>query len=331
MNPKRIGFLGYDGVQGLDLVGPLEAFMAARLDGDKEETKLQPLYETLIIGLDQGAFTSETGIVIHPSKTLYNAPLLDTLIIPGGRSLRSGDTSTNISEWLKRRARLIRRIAAVCTGVYAVAPTGLLDGRRVSTHWRFARDLANRFPALKVDSDALFVKDDKFYTSAGITAGIDLSLALIEEDYGPNVALSVARELVVYLKRSGGQEQFSEPLQFQVQSTDSMADLGAWTRSHLRHDLSVEALAKRACLCPRHFNRKFKQVFGTTPANFVETLRLDEARRRLANHNNNIEQISSSVGFKSAEAFRRAFERRFGVAPRMYRQRFSGSTVENFK
>src|SRR5262249_38853522 len=151
MNPKRIGFLGYDGVQGLDLVGPLEAFMAARLDGDKEETKLQPLYETLIIGLDQGAFTSETGIVIHPSKTLYNAPLLDTLIIPGGRSLRSGDTSTNISEWLKRRARLIGRIAAVCTGVYAVAPTGLLDGRRVSTHWRFARDLANRFPALKVD------------------------------------------------------------------------------------------------------------------------------------------------------------------------------------
>jgi transcriptional regulator GlxA family with amidase domain len=203
----------------------------------------------------------------------------------------------------------------------------LLDERRVSTHWRFARDLANRFPRLKVDANALFIKDGKFYTSAGITAGIDLSLALIEEDFGPTVALSVARDLVVYLKRSGGQEQFSEPLQFQTLSADFMDDLVTWARSHLRNDLSVEALAERAHLCPRHFSRKFKQVFATTPANFIETMRLDEARRRLAESNKAIEQIGSSVGFKSGKAFRRAFERRFRVSPSRYRNRFAPARV----
>jgi transcriptional regulator GlxA family with amidase domain len=150
-----------------------------------------------------------------------------------------------------------------------------------------------------------------------------LSLALIEEDFGPSVALSVARELVVYLKRSGGQEQFSEPLQFQIQSSDSLADLAAWARSHLRQDLSVEGLASRACLCPRHFNRKFKKTFGVPPGNFVESLRLDEARHRLAKNKATIEQVASSVGFNSAKAFRRAFERRFGVSPSRYRSLFA--------
>ena len=174
-----------------------------------------------------------------------------------------------------------------------------------------------------MDANALFIKDDKFYTSAGITSGIDLSLALIEEDYGSTVALSVARELVVYLKRPGGQEQYSEPLQFQIQSTDHFADLITWARTHLRRDLSVESLAAKAYLCPRHFSRRFKESFGVTPAFFVETLRLDEARRRLAVHSSTIEAVGDSVGFKSAKAFRRTFERRFGVSPSSYRSRFS--------
>jgi len=322
MNPKHIGFIGYDGMQALDLVGPLEAFKAAVTEED-ENGKQQNCYETVVIGLTNKPFASETGIIFQPHKTLQNAPPLDTLIIPGGRGLRIGETSKRISEWLKPRARKIRRIASVCTGAYALAQTGLLDGRRVSTHWRYARDLANRFPALEIDANALFVKDQKFYTSAGITAGIDLSLALIEEDFGSSVALSVARELVVYLKRSGGQEQFSEPLQFQLQSTDSLVDLATWARGHLRQDLSVEVLARRACLCPRHFNRKFKQTFGVTPGTFVESVRLDEARHRLAKHNITIEQVASSVGFNSAKAFRRAFERRFGVSPSRYRSLFA--------
>jgi transcriptional regulator GlxA family with amidase domain len=278
-----------------------------------------------VIGLSYRPFTSETGIVIHPQANLKNAPSLDTLIVPGGRSLREGETSRIIADWLKPRASSIRRIASVCTGVYALAPTGLLDGRKVTTHWRFAGDLAQRFPNLQVEHDALFLKDGKFYTSAGITAGIDLALALIEEDCGPGIALSVARELVVYLKRPGGQNQFSEPLQFQVQSSDAFADLAAWIPGHLRQQLSIETLAERVNLCPRHFSRRFKEVFSVTPASFVERLRLDEARRRLGMRNNSIEMVAASVGFNSAKAFRRSFERRFGVNPTTYRRRFDVS------
>jgi transcriptional regulator GlxA family with amidase domain len=185
------------------------------------------------------------------------------------------------------------------------------------------KDLAARFPDLKVDPNALYLKDGKFYTCAGITAGIDLSLALIEEDFGPRVALSVARELVVYLKRPGGQEQFSEPLQFQMQSHDRFADLAAWIQGHLRQDLSVKSLAGRACLSPRHFTRRFKHAFGRTPATFVEDLRLNEARERLTQPDQTIESVADSVGFESADAFRRAFERRLGLQPSIYRKHFS--------
>ncbi len=326
MNPKRIGFVGYDGVQALDFVGPLESFQAASTD--EQNGKRPACYETLIIGLTGKPFKSETGIIFQPHKTFQNAPPVDTLIIPGGCTLRTSDINSQIANWLKPRARNIRRIASDCTGVYALAASGLLNGRTVSTHWKFAKDLSNRFPDLKVDANLLFVKDGKYYTSAGITAGIDLSLALIEEDFGPSVALSVARELVVYLKRSGGQEQFSEPLQFQTQTMNGMADLAAWAHSHLQEDLSVDALADRACLGRRHFNRKFKGTFGVTPASFVETLRLDEARERLARHSTPIEQVALSVGFQSAKAFRRAFERRFGVSPSAYRSRFTRAVAQ---
>jgi transcriptional regulator GlxA family with amidase domain len=327
MKPKLIGFLGYDGVQALDLVGPLEAFMSAATDESNGNGAQHNCYETLIIGLTGEPFTSETGITFKPHRTLANAPTLDTLIIPGGRGLRLGaEASAEVSAWIKRRAARIRRIASVCTGIYALAQTGLLDGRRVTTHWRHARDLARRFPKLIVDPNALFIKDGPFYTSAGITAGIDLSLALIEEDYGARVALSVARELVVYLKRPGGQEQFSEPLQFQTQSTDPLAELVAWMPGHLHKDLTVESLAERACLCPRQFSRRFKSAFGSTPAAFVEDLRLGEARKRLTQPGQTIESVAASVGFRSADAFRRAFERRFGITPSSYRQRFELQT-----
>jgi transcriptional regulator GlxA family with amidase domain len=183
--------------------------------------------------------------------------------------------------------------------------------------------VCHRFPGLQVDDNAIFLKDGPFYTSAGATAGIDLSLSLIEEDYGPRVAMTVARDLVVYLKRSGGQEQYSEPLQFQTQSVSRLSDLATWIVSHLSENLSVEVLAAKACLCPRHFCRRFKREFGYSPAEFVERLRLDEARRRLCTGDNSIENVGLSVGFKSADAFRRAFERRLEIKPSDYRQRFS--------
>jgi len=304
MKPLRVGLIGYDGVQALDIIGPSDAFTIAEIESDNGQRR--PCYEVIIVGITNKPFRAESGVSFQPHTTLGNAPTLDTLIIPGGRGARIGQSSNLIAKWISSRAKRIRRIASVCTGVYALAPTGLLDGRRVTTHWRFANDVARRFPKLNVDHDALFLKDGPFYTAGGITASVDLALALIEEDYGPRVALAVARELVVFLKRSGGQKQYSEPLEFQINSTDRFAD--------------------RVCLSPRHFVRRFKQAFDGTPAAFVENLRLDEARRRLSERTQTIENVASSVGFQSDDVFRRAFQRRFGVKPSSYRSRFDART-----
>lgn len=318
MKSIRVGLLAFDGVMALDLVGPIDAFTSARFD--ESDAQPGPLYETVIIGLNSNPFKSESGIVFNPDNTIADAPPLDTLIVPGGRGLRHFDIQQKIADWLKSRVNETRRIATVFTGTYGLAATGLLKGCHVTTHWRHARDLAKHFPELYVDPNALYLKDGKFYTCAGIAAGIDLSLALIEEDFGPRLALSVARELVVYLKRPGGQEQFSEPLRFQTQSQDRFADLAAWIKGHLRSDLSAAMLAERANLSPRHFTRRFKAVFGMTPADFVEDTRLSESRERLKLDNQSVDSVAYSVGFKSADAFRRAFERRYGLQPSSYRR-----------
>jgi transcriptional regulator GlxA family with amidase domain len=321
IKPIWVGILGFEGVMALDLVGPVDAFSSAFIeDGDGRPVRC---YEVVVIGLTARPFTSENGIIFKAHTTIAKAPRLDTLIIPGGRGLREPNTQRRAASWISTQADRTRRIATVCTGTFGLAATGLLDGRKVTTHWRQADELSTTFPGLTVDGNALYLKDGKFYTCAGVTAGVDLSLALIEEDFGPRVALSVARELVVYLKRPGGQEQFSEPLQFQTNSRDRFADLAAWMQGHLRHDLSAEVLADRANLSPRHFARKFKQVFGTTPAVFVEDLRLREARDRLTMPDQTITTIAASVGFKSDDAFRRAFERRYGLQPSSYRKHFS--------
>jgi transcriptional regulator GlxA family with amidase domain len=320
MSARRVGFLGFDGVMALDLVGPIDAFATAAVEGNDGTPR--PCYETVLIGLSKRPFASESGVLFQPHTTVRGASELDTLVIPGGRGLRVPRTQGAVAAWVKARAAGVRRIATVCTGVYGLAPTGLLDGRRVTTHWRFARAFAERFPRVRVEADALYIKDGPFYTGAGITAGIDLALALIEEDHGPSVALAVARELVVYLKRAGGQEQFSEPLRFQTRSADRFADLAGWVQDHLHADLSVAALAGRACLCPRQFSRRFRRAFGVTPATFVEDLRLGEARRRLSAAEESVESVARSVGFRSGDAFRRAFERRFGVNPTTYREHF---------
>jgi transcriptional regulator GlxA family with amidase domain len=318
---KRIGVLGFNGVNAVDVVGPTEVFASAgRTDFTRADSR--GLYRTHLIGLTDEPFTAESGVRFLPDCQLSDAPALDTLIVPGGWGLRVPSTNAAISTWLRNRAPRIRRVACVCTGVYGLAPTGLLNRRRVTTHWRFADDLARQFPQLTVDANALFVKDGRFYTSGGITAGIDLALALVEEDLGPRVALAVARELVVFLKRPGGQEQFSEPLRFQVHSADRFADLVAWISAHLERDLSVPVLADRARLSPRHFSRRFHETFGCTPAQFVDNLRLTEARARLTAAGRTVDSVAASVGFSSADVFRRRFRRRFGVAPKNYRERF---------
>jgi transcriptional regulator GlxA family with amidase domain len=320
---KRIGIIGFDGVVSIDVSGPADAFSVA----NETESEPKPAYEIVVISASDKPFASGSGLVFKPQKTFKNAPILDTLIVPGGSGLRKPAINKSVSTFVKARAKSTRRIASVCTGIYGLAPTGLLAGRCVTTHWDQADRVASQFPDLKVNGNAIFIKDGQFYTSAGATAGIDLALSLIEEDYGRQVSLTVARQLVVYLKRSGGQEQYSEPLRFQTESVSRFSDLTIWIQTHLSEDLSIETLAARACLCPRHFSRRFKSELGTSPADLVERVRLDEARRRLSNDDNSIENIGLSVGFKSADAFRRAFERRLGVSPSDYRRRF-GSSVK---
>ncbi|MBX7185059.1 MAG: GlxA family transcriptional regulator [Vicinamibacteria bacterium] len=325
MKPRRIAFLAFDGVNALDLTGPSEVFASALVESGGAT---RPGYAISILGLKGREVRSESGVLLKPHQSLSARLDIDTLIVPGGRGLRVPSVNARVAKWIRERAPKIRRIASVCTGIYGLAATGLLEGRRVTTHWRFVRDVTEKFPGLRMEPNALHVRDGSFYTSAGVTAGIDLALALVEEDYGPEVALRAARELVVYLKRSGGQEQYSEPLRFQVEATEPIAALGAWIRSHLRHDLSVEALARRASLCPRQFSRRFQRAFRQTPAAFVEDLRLGEARERLAASTTPIESLAASVGFSNPDSFRRAFERRYGLPPTAYRKRFAARGPE---
>lgn len=314
--PIRIGLLGFDGVQTLDLTGPLDAFAAAN--------QAQPhAYAVLVLSPDGAPFASEAGLRIVPDAALDTAPPLDTLIVAGGEGLRRGDMAGRVAAAIAARADALRRIVSVCTGIYGLAPTGLLDGRRATTHWYHARDVAARFPAIRLDPDAIFIRDGRFYTSAGITAAIDLSLALIEEDHGAPLAVTVARELVVYLRRSGGQRQYSEPLRFQAGAGDRFADLAGWMLAHLDGDLSVEALADRVALSPRQFGRAFQASFGMTPAAYVEMLRLDAARQQLVSTNAAIKQVAAASGYASDDSFARAFDRRFGLPPSDYRRRFT--------
>src|ERR1051326_1760325 len=271
MTPLRIGFLGFDGVMALDLVAPIEAFTLAGVDEADEPEKL---YETVIIGVNDRPFQTESGVVFLPKKTIANVPQLDTLFIPGGYGHQDLETQSTVARWINERAAEIRRIATVRTGTYALAASGLLKGRRVTTHWRYAK------------------------------------------------------ELVVYLKRSGGEQQFSEPLRFQTQSHDRFGDLAAWIKGHLRSDLTVEALASRTNLSSRHFLRRFKAIFGATPAEFVENVRLSEACDRLMLPDQTVDGVAYSVGFRSADGFRRAFERRYGLQPRSYRKHFAIQSCE---
>ena len=321
MKPKQIIIVGYDRLTGLDLVGPMEAFGAAtvRLAGGREKR----CYQVTVAALGKKSFRSEFGLTFKAQKQLSSIHEADTLLVPGGSGLREPSTQRVLVQWLKRTAGSLRRITSVCTGIYGIAPSGLLDGRKVTTHWRFAADVAQRFPRLKLELNSLFVRDGKFWTAAGVTAGIDLSLALIEEDYGPEVAINVARELVVYMKRPGGQEQYSAPLQFQSQARGRFADLLPWIHANLGRDLSVETLAEKTYLCPRQFSRRFKREFGSSPAAFVRRMRLDEARQRLGAPECSIEEVGRSVGFRNGDTFRRSFEKCFRVAPREYRGRFA--------
>ncbi len=321
MKLRRIGIIGYDGVQAIDVAGPADVFTLANSLAKSSTGR----YDVALLAPAKGPVRTESGLSFCSNATLSRYGPLDTIVVPGGSALRLDSGIRNaVAGWLRKNAPRARRVASVCTGIYGLAASGLIDGRPATTHWRFAQDVAERWKRVRINADAIFIKDGKYYTSAGVTAGIDLCLALIEEDLGRELSLRVAREMVVYLKRSGGQMQYSQPLRLQTQAHGRFDDIAAWIRGHLGDELTIETMAERANLSPRHFARTFRTTFGITPADFVEELRLDEARWLLVNAGDPIEKVAGDVGYSNDDTFRRAFERHFGVAPREYRSRFGG-------
>ncbi len=312
MIPKRIGLIGFERVTALHLVGPAEAFGAAALD-DGYGGRI-PCYEVCTIGVPNDHFRAESGIEFQAQSTFADAPDFDTIIVAGGIGIRQADLGEEIASLLLERASETRRMASVCTGLYGLAPTGLLDGREVTVHWRCARDVAQRFPRLRVNYKRALIHDGPFYTSSGLGAGINLSLAMIREDYGPYVAQLVERELVLYPTASDRKDSFpgTRP---EARPNERFADLVPWIVRNLQSDLSVEILARRACMCPSHFSKAFKSVFGQPPKIFVENLRLNEARRRLSKRQKTISGVAASVGFTNPAAFQRAYQKRFGARP----------------
>jgi transcriptional regulator GlxA family with amidase domain len=320
MNPKTVGLIVAKEIAAADLMGTAEVLSRATIRRTEQlEARESRGYQVITIGTNAGSCVTECGIVIRPHVDLEETPPLDTVFICGGSRGHGDKLTRRFIKWLKERAPNTRRIVALGRGIYALAATGLLDGRQAVIHWRFAKDVASRFPKLRVNPNNLFVKDGPFYTCAGGASAVDLALALVEEDYGRHVALALARDLVVHVKRSGEQEQYSEALKFQIQSSDRFADLPAWIVSHLGDDLSIDALAQRAAMSRRNFTRLFHEAFGKTPAQFVAEARIAEAQQRLLVPRNSIESIASSLGFRSADVFSVAFERFTGIRPRIYR------------
>jgi transcriptional regulator GlxA family with amidase domain len=309
--PRDTAFLIFPDFQLLDMAGPLAAFQMAGYDQDAAPYRLRVISEA------GGLVRSSAGVAVA-SETLEEPPN-DTLIVAGGAGARRGPVSSPLQDFLRRAATMSRRVASVCTGAYILAGAGLLDDRAATTHWRYAAALQRQYPRVRVDGDRIFVRDGAVWTSAGITAGIDLALALIEDDLGCDTARAAARQLVVYHRRPGGQSQFSELLDLDPPS-DRIRQALSFARTHLHAPLTVERLAEAACLSPRQFGRAFLAETGQTPAKAIERLRAEAARLRLETSPEPIERIARGVGFADPERMRRAFLRVFGQPPQALRR-----------
>ncbi|MDX2603912.1 GlxA family transcriptional regulator [Streptomyces caniscabiei] len=303
----------FDGVQSLDVTGPLEVFAGA-------EQHTPGTYRIGTASLDGAPVRTSSGLTLVPDHTLDAAPAPHTLLVPGGQGTRN--PAAGVVEWLREHGSRAERLVSVCTGAILLAEAGFLDGRRATTHWAYCDTLARRHPAVEVDPDPIFVRDGHIATSAGVTAGIDLALALVEEDIGREAALAIARHLVVFLRRPGNQAQFSAQLAAQTARREPLREVQRWITEHPGDDLSVEHLAARARLSPRHFARAFRTETGMTPGRYVDRVRLEHARRLLEDTSDGVEEISRACGYGTAEAMRRAFVKTLAISPAEYRRRF---------
>jgi transcriptional regulator GlxA family with amidase domain len=322
MPSRRIVVLAFPGVQALDVTGPTEVFSLA----DRAQT--ESAYTLELVSGDGGPITTSSGLQLTPNSSLQaSRGGIDTLVVAGGLGVRDAARDERLVAWLRLAARRSRRVASVCTGAFLLARAGLLEGRRATTHWAACDALGRRYPTIDVARDPIFVRDGNVYTSAGVTAGIDLTLALVEEDLGRQAALGVARSLVLFIRRPGGQAQFSSGLAGQAAERPSLRDLQDWIADNLDSDLSVNALAERSFMSERNFARVFSREVGVTPAAYVESVRMERARALLETTDLQLEDLARRCGFGTVETLRRSFARRLRVSPSDYRSRFTTADV----
>lgn len=316
---RIVEVLAYPAVQLLDVTGPLQVFASAN-DLMAKAGEARP-YAIRLVAQGGHSVEASAGVALVVDPLSSPETGVDTLIVAGGENFNSVCVDAVLVDWVRERTRRARRTASICTGAFLLAASGVLDGRRAATHWLHCAELARRFPAVRVESDPIFVRDGSVWSSAGVTAGIDLALALVEEDLGRTVALSVARYLVVFLKRPGGQSQFSEALSLQS-AEDKFGSLHGWIRNHLAEDLSLPTLAGQAGMSERSFSRHYAESTGLTPARSIERLRVEGARHLLTDTRLPMKRISQRCGFGSEETMRRSFLRLLSVTPQDYRARF---------
>lgn len=317
---RVVEVLAYPAVQLLDVTGPVQVFASAN-DHVVAAGGASAYLVKLVAQGGEGASAS-AGLTLAAGPLTQGGEAVDTLLVAGGKGAEAAAENPALIEWLRRRAGQARRVASVCTGAFLLAAAGLLDDRRAVTHWEYCARLAQRFPSVRVEPDPIFVRDGSVWTSAGVTAGIDLALALVEEDLGLSVALAVARYLVVFLKRPGGQAQFSAALALQA-AEDKFGALHDWMNSHLAEDLSLSVLADQAGMSERSFSRHYAEATGQTPARAIERLRVEAARRLLTESRTPVKRIAQRCGFGSEETMRRSFLRLLAVTPQDYRSRFT--------
>ncbi|WP_108810993.1 DJ-1/PfpI family protein [Sphingorhabdus sp. Alg231-15] len=313
--PKRVAIVLFEGVNALDVSGPAEAFATTR------DCSGEAAYAIETWGLDAVEFQTESGLKLVADGLLPEGEPCDILIIPGGRGARLQETVEALATWLKDNAQSCERVVSVCTGAYPLAHSGLVDELTLTTHWAHEADLQARYPDVSVQADQLFLNDEKYYSSGGVASGIDLALEIIREDFGHEAAMDVAREMVVFLRRDGGQSQFSKLLQLQSQTDDPIQKACRWAAANLDADLSNEILAAKARLSVRQFTRKFIEAIGEPPATHINRMRIEAAKSALSQRAN-VAQTAHAVGFGSTDGFRKSFEKLTGITPTQFQARF---------
>jgi transcriptional regulator GlxA family with amidase domain len=326
---RRVAILAVDACQSLDVVGPMEVFHGAT-EALRRRGARAPGYAPMLVGFGRGPVRTESGMLLRPEQTLRavsarGAPRIDTFLVGGGPGVGSVLQRPRALREVRACAARARRVGSVCTGSFLLAGAGLLDGRRATTHWAYTDTLAELFPKVQVERDVIYVRDGACWTAAGVVAGIDLALAMVAEDHGELLATEVARWLVVFIRRAGGQAQTSSQLAAARADRPSLRDLLVWIDEHLLDDLSVAKLARRAATSVRTFARRFREETGTTPARYVENVRIQAAQRLLETSGRSIEEVARDVGLASGEALRRAFARTLGIRPSAYRSRSRGA------